>query len=69
MKGKLTSYLNAWHASFIYVSCVYLPLERCLLKYVLVWLLLLVDLCNQKATKGTEIQFFYVRKASSKVEE
>ena len=35
----------------------------------LVWLLLLVDLCNQKATKGTEIQFFYVRKASSKVEE
>ena len=57
MKGKLTSYLNAWHASFIHVSCVYLQLERCLVKYVLVWLLFLVDLCNQKATKGTEIQF------------
>ena len=39
------------------ISVVYLPLQRCLKKYFLVWLSFFVDLCSQKADKGTELQF------------
>ena len=57
MKGKLTSYLNAWHASFIYVSCVYLPLERCLLKYVWCGCCYLSIFVTKKLLKALKFNF------------
>ena len=43
--------------SFKHVSCVYLPLQRCLYKNFLCGCCSLLNFVAQKATKGTELQF------------